>query len=142
MVPELNIQKDVFVFQCCIGCRVSGLLKFKKTNVINGNLEYIPQKSIGSSPKTVLVPLNNIATEIVNKYYNILNTQLVPFISPHKYNESIKLILEMCKITRLVTILDPLTRTEKKVPIHSIASSHMARRTFTNMLKIPVWSHH
>lgn len=130
MVPELNIQKDVFVFQCCIGCRVSDLLKFKKTDIINGNLEYIPQKSIGSSPKTVLVPLNNIATEIVNKYYNILESQLLPFISPHKYNESIKLILEMCKITRLVTILDPLTRTEKKVPIHSIASSHMARRTF------------
>ena len=30
----------------------------------------------------------------------------------------------------MVTILDPLTRTEKKVPINEVATSHMARRTF------------
>ena len=30
----------------------------------------------------------------------------------------------------MVTELDTLTRTEKKVPINEIASSHMARRTF------------
>ena len=128
--PELNIQKDVFVFQCCIGCRVSDLLSFRKTDIINGNIEYIPKKTIGENPKTVVVPLNNMAQEIVAKYDSILEKQLLPFISASKYNEAIKSILEKCKITRMVTILDPLTRTEKKVPIHNIASSHMARRTF------------
>ena len=71
-----------------------------------------------------------MAQEIVAKYDPILEKQLLPFISASKYNEAIKSILEKCEITRMVTILDPLTRTEKKVPIHNIDSSHMARRTF------------
>lgn len=36
----------------------------------------------------------------------------------------------MSGVTYMVTELDTLTRTEKKVPINEIASSHMARRTF------------
>jgi hypothetical protein len=32
--PILNIQKDVFVFQCCVGCRVGDLMKLKKTDII------------------------------------------------------------------------------------------------------------
>ncbi|MDO4736704.1 MAG: tyrosine-type recombinase/integrase [Bacteroidia bacterium] len=129
-IPELNVQKDIFVFQCCIGCRISDLLKLTKNDIINGNIEYIPRKTIGESPRTVVVPLNNMASEIVKKYSSILDNQLLPFISANRYNEAIKSILQICKITRLVTILDPLTRTEKKVPINSIATSHMARRTF------------
>ena len=46
------------------------------------------------------------------------------------YNDNIKLIFEKAGITYLVTELDALTRTEKKVPINEVASSHMARRTF------------
>ena len=105
-------------------------MKLKKTDIINGNVEYIPHKTIKATGKTVIVPLNNIAREIVDKYYHILSGQLLPFSSPQRYNDDIKTILELCDITRMVTVLDPLTRTEKKVPINTIATSHMARRTF------------
>lgn len=128
--PILNIQKDVFVFQCCIGCRVGDLMNLKKTDIINGNIEYIPHKTIKETGKTIIVPLNNMAREIVDKYFDILDKELLPFSSAQKYNEAIKVILEKCEITRMVTILDPLTRTEKKVPINEVATSHMARRTF------------
>ena len=128
--PILNIQKDIFVFQCCVGCRVGDLMKLKKTDIINGNIEYIPHKTIKATGKTVIVPLNNMARELVDKYFNILSDQLLPFSSPQRYNDDIKTILELCDITRMVTVLDPLTRTEKKVPINTIATSHMARRTF------------
>ena len=128
--PILNIQKDIFVFQCCVGCRVGDLMNLKKTDIINGNIEYIPNKTIKEIGKTVVVPLNNMAKGIVDKYFNILNSELLPFSSPQKYNEDIKKILEKCEITRLVSVLDPLTRREKKVPINTIATSHMARRTF------------
>ncbi len=47
-----------------------------------------------------------------------------------RYNDNIKVILELAGIIYLVTVLDTVTRTEKKVPINEIASSHMARRTF------------
>jgi integrase len=105
-------------------------MKLKKADIINGNVEYIPHKTIKATGKTVIVPLNNIAREIVDKYFNILSGQLLPFSSPQRYNDDIKTILELCDITRMVTVLDPLTRTEKTVPINTIATSHMARRTF------------
>lgn len=128
--PVLNILKDIFVFQCCVGCRVGDLVKLKKTDIIDGNIEYIPHKTIRESGKTVIVPLNKMAREIVDKYFNILDSELLPFASPQRYNDAIKQILEKCEITRMVTVLDPLTRSEKKVPINTIATSHMARRTF------------
>ena len=105
-------------------------MNLKKTDIINGNIEYIPHKTIKETGKTIIVPLNNMAREIVDKYFDILDKELLPFSSAQKYNEAIKVILEKCEITRMVTILDPLTRTEKKVPINEVATSHMARRTF------------
>ena len=53
-----------------------------------------------------------------------------PFESSERFNDNIKIIFEKAGGTYLVTELDTLTRTEKKVPINEIASSHMARRTF------------
>ena len=77
-----------------------------------------------------VVPLNAIAMSIVEKYKDVPGDQLLPFISSQNYNENIKTILEKAGITYLVTKLDSATRTESKVPINEIASSHMAHRTF------------
>ena len=128
--PDLAIQRDIFVFQCNVGCRVGDLLRLKKRDVINGAVEYIPTKTIKENARTVVVPLNTIAKEIVNRYAEMPGEQLLPFESSERYNDNIKLIFEKARITYLVTELDALARTEKKVPINEIASSHMARRTF------------
>lgn len=131
---NLEHQRDIFVFQCNIGCRVGDLLDFKKTDVFNGILSFIPDKTIKVNPKTVTVPLNKTAESIVRKYKDRPGDNLLPFIQPQDYNDAIKLILHRAGITRQVVVLDPVTRTEKKVSISSIASSHMARRTFIGNL--------
>ena len=118
------------MFQCNVGCRIGDLLRLKKCDVINGAIEYIPTKTIKENARTVVVPLNTIAKEIVNRYAEMPCEQLLPFESSERYNDNIKLIFEKAGITYMVTELDALTRTEKKVPINEIASSHMARRTF------------
>ena len=41
--PQLAVQRDIFVFQCLIGCRVGDLLKMTKSNLIGGAIEYIPR---------------------------------------------------------------------------------------------------
>lgn len=128
--PHLAVQRDIFVFQCNVGCRIGDLLRLKKCDVINGAIEYIPTKTIKKNARTVVVPLNTIAKEIVNRYAEMPGEQLLPFESSERYNDNIKLIFEKAGITYLVTELDALTRTEKKVPINEIASSHMTRRTF------------
>jgi len=66
--PALETQRDIFIFQCVIGCRVADLYKFTKQNIINGSVEYIARKTKDDRPITVRVPLNSIAREILAKY--------------------------------------------------------------------------
>lgn len=128
--PQLAVQRDIFVFQCNIGCRIGDLMRLKTRDVINGAVEYIPTKTIKDKVDTVAVPLNAIAKEIIDRYAGQPGDKLLPFQSAEKYNRNIKIIFEKAGITYLVTTLNTRTRKEEKVPINTIACSHMARRTF------------
>ena len=132
--PHLDKQRDIFIFQCCIGCRVGDLLRLTREDIINGTLEYIPTKTIEESQKTIVVPLNMTAKEILEKYKDYEGEKLLPFITSQKYNDAIKVIFKKAGITRNVTWLNPLTGKEEKKPINELASSHMARRTFVGNL--------
>ena len=78
----------------------------------------------------MVVPLNSVAQEIVDRYAGLPGDQLLPFDTSEMYNISIKTVFEKSEVTYLVTKLDTVSRTDVKVPINEIASSHMARRTF------------
>lgn len=133
--PQLAVQRDIFIFQCLIGCRVSDLLKMTLENIINEAVEYIPHKTKDERPVVVRVPLNERAKSLIDKYKGADSKgKLFPFISAQKYNDDIKDILRLCGITRLVTVLNPTTSKEEKKPINEVASSHMARRTFVGNL--------
>ena len=132
--PQLAIQRDIFVFQCLIGCRVGDLVKMTKSCIINGAIEYIPRKTKEGRPLTVRVPLNAMALEIVERYKRCEGDKLLPFISEQKYNVSIKRIFKAARLKRLVTVINPTTREEEKKVLYEIASSHLARRTFVGNL--------
>ena len=134
LARELEQQRDVFIFQCSIGCRVSDLLRLTKCDIINGALEYIPAKTINENGRTVVVPLNKTAMAILAKYKDIPGEKLLPFIPSQQYNERIRYVLRAAGINRIVTILNPLTGREEKKPICEVAASHMARRTFIGNL--------
>ncbi|MDR2064693.1 MAG: site-specific integrase [Prevotellaceae bacterium] len=128
--PHLEIQRDIFIFHCCTGCRVSDLINFTKDNLIDGAIEYIPRKTIDEHVKTVRVPLNKVAMRILDKYKDYGSNKLLPFISDVKYNEALKKIFTIAGITRQITIINPRTRKTEQKPLNEIASSHIARRTF------------
>lgn len=132
--PQLAIQRDIFVFQCLIGCRVGDLYKMTKENVINGSIQYIPRKTKDGRPITVEVPLNSIATEILERYKNTDTDKLFPFISEQKYNIAIKAMFLEAGITRKVVVRNPTTGESEIKPINEIASSHLARRCFVGNL--------
>lgn len=133
--PQLAIQRDIFIFQCCIGCRVSDLFKLTENNIINGAVEYIPHKTKGERQNVVRVPLNNRAVALMKKYKDMDSKgRLFPFISPQRYNDDIKDIFRLCGVTRSVTVTDSVTGKEIQRPINEVASSHMARRTFVGNL--------
>ena len=54
--PDLARQRDILVFQCLIGCRVSDLWAMTKSNLVNGAIEYIPRKTKEGRAITVRVP--------------------------------------------------------------------------------------
>lgn len=134
-IPTIKIQRDIFMFQCLIGCRVSDLMKMTPSSIVNGAIEYIPTKTKGEKPQVVRVPLNNRALALVEKYKNAdRKGRLFPFISSQKYNDSIKDVVRICGVDRMVTTLNPVTGEEEQHPIWEMASSHMARRTFIGNL--------
>ena len=127
--PSLSVQRDIFVFQCLIGCRVSDLMRMTKGNIIDGAIEYMPDKTKEERPEVLRVPLNQRAKAILERYEDC-GDPLLPFISPQRYNDAIKDIFTTCGITRIVTVRNPTTGDEERRPINEIASSHLARRTF------------
>lgn len=131
---RLARQRDIFVFHCLIGCRVSDLWAMTKDNVIDGAIEYIPRKTKEGRPITVRVPLNSHAKAILDRYKDNGDNRLFPFVAQQQYNEDIKDMIKLAGIKRMVTVLNPVTRQEEKKHIYEVASSHMARRTFIGNL--------
>ncbi len=131
----VNVVRDMFILQCCIGCRVSDLLRLREADIIEGEVNYIPRKTQGVSGATVKVPLNRRARAIVDKYRGIdKGGRLMPFPRALTYNEVLKRVFTLCGVTRLVTTLNPITGEEEKKPLNEIATSHIARRTFIGNL--------
>ena len=132
---SLAVQRDIFIFHCCIGCRISDLMRLTPANIINDAVEYIASKTKGERPNVIRVPLTQRAKDILVRYKGEDSEgRILPFISSQKYNVAIKKIFKECGITRIVTILNPTTGEEEQRPINEIASSHLARRTFVGNL--------
>ncbi len=126
-------QRDIFIFHCLIGCRVSDLIKLTENHINDGILVYTPHKTkdAGEQQNTARVPLHPKALALIEKYRGVDSKgRLFPFITPQRYNDAIKVIFTMAGITRNVEIRNALTGENEIVPINTIASSHLARRTF------------
>lgn len=49
--PRLERHRDMFIFQCLVGCRVGDLYRLTTDNIRDGFLEYYPRKSRGKSDR-------------------------------------------------------------------------------------------
>lgn len=130
---RLATQRDIFIFQCHVGCRVSDLLRLTESNIVDGVLSYVPRKTKdeAETPTTARVPLSDTAIGLVEKYRGKdRRGRLFPFISAQKYNEAIKEVLTLAGITREVEVRNTKTGEFELRSINELASSHLARRTF------------
>lgn len=128
--PRLGIHRDLFVFHCCVGCRVSDLFSFTRDNIVGKQLHYIARKTKEGRPITIQVPLNSTAQRILEKYKNVRGEHLFPESAYISYNKDIKKMLKEAGIHRHVVVIDQKTRESVSRPIYEVASTHMARRTF------------
>lgn len=138
--PRLAIQRDIFVLQCCLGCRVGDYYRLTSDNIVTsdefplGALECIPEKTSHANVETVTVPLMPLAREILKKYPRKKEETLMPFISTARYNDAIRKAIRLAGITRKAPVRNRATGNMEMRPIYTVASSHMARRVFVGNL--------
>lgn len=141
--PALEAQRDIFIFQCLVGCRVSDLIRLNESNVLSsrdadGNeikvLEYTPIKTKKETSAKPRIPLNQSALSLIAKYKGIdRKGRLFPFISDQKYNIAIKAFMkEMFEKDGILGRMVIMSDESDPKPLYQAAASHLARRTFVN----------
>lgn len=128
----MSIQRDIFIFQCHVGCRVSDLNELTEENITkDGWLQYIQHKLRKDKPIVVRVPLSDTAMEIIERYRGQQpDGRLLPFIHPNDYNRDIHAMVRTAGLDRIVMVQDPKTLATVPKRLWEVASSHLARRTF------------
>lgn len=126
----LTEQRDVFVFQCWTGCRMSDLYNLREWNITpDGYLQYVAQKTKRDNGKTIRVPLSPVALEILQRYTG--HHLMLPFCDPSHYNKYIRRVIAASGIDRQVIAQDHHTGEARAMMLSECASSHLARRTFS-----------
>lgn len=133
---QLELVRDIFVFQCYIGARVSDLEQLTYSNINDGKLTYTPIKTASESTTRPTIKLLPKPLEILAKYKGVgEHDRLFPYIKRERYNELIKVCFEIAGLTRSVSVKDPMHGTPTIKPLNELASSHLARRTFVGILQ-------
>jgi integrase len=131
--------RDIFIFQCYCGARISDLMKLTTNNLHGDILKYVPQKTAKESIKEVVIPLNKKAIQIL-KRYNEPEGYLLPRMSDTEINRTLKTLFKTVGkdrpngLDRPVGHLNPKTEIIEYVPLHELASTHLARRTFAGLM--------
>lgn len=130
--PHLEVQRDILIFHCFVGCRIGDFKKLTPANIVGDMLIYTPHKTKDEAKSfTVRVPLTNHAKALIKKYEGTdTRGRLFPFVTDQRYNDAIKEILTVCEITRKVSVRNPKTGENEMLPLNEICSSHALRRTF------------
>lgn len=130
---RLQKVRDIFVFQCYCGARISDLLSLKIVNLQEGVLRFTPQKTSNKTMTEVEIPLHEKAIEIL-KRHNDTEGYLLPHISDVEINRSLKVLFQEAKLNRPVQHLNPKTGNNEYLPLSELATTHLARRTFSGLM--------
>jgi integrase len=118
--------RNLFIFQCNVGCRFEDLMKLTKGDVKDGIISYLSEKS----RLPVEWPLPEMALEILQFYRDLSGDKLLPVISNQKYNKYLKILGKEAKLERVIECFDKKKGSIVKKPIHDLITTHMARKIF------------
>ncbi len=149
-IPEiLRETRDAFMLQCALGCRVGDFQRLTMDNVAISDegipyVRYLPKKTMKSQSdrKEKKTPLMLYALEIVKRTgfkFDVLRYTA----GDSGYNAKIKKLMKHCGIYRLVNDFDEATDTMKRVPLYTLASTKLARKThvdITNKAQINMYA--
>lgn len=125
LVPHLERQRDIFLFQCRLGLRISDLKKLKPSDIQDGRLSFKAKKGELTNLNLLQIHVPKKALIIWEKYGGNL-----PFISEDKYRKYLK---EACKQAGFTELVDT---SKGRMPKWQAVSTHTARRTCaTNLFR-------
>ena len=137
---SLESTRDAFVLQTAFGCRVGDFQHMSMDNVAASDdnipyIHYLPHKTAGTqdSNSEVVTPITRFAFDIIKRTeFNL--PALKNLYGENGYNARIKGILSICKINRKVPIYDESEKRNVYLPVSSLGSSKLARKTHVDLL--------
>lgn len=150
---DLQTVRDIFVFGCTVGLRVSDLMALKPYNLVKQREEYYLKVRSKKTYVDTVIKLPSYAIEILQKYQpqtlkgRNKQTTLLPSMSTWYFNKQLK------RLARYLTSDEPLIKVRQKKGIQTVVyknrekkqhytmadhiSSHTMRRTaITTMLSL------
>tara|TARA_R110000796_G_scaffold88850_3_gene191804 strand:+ start:11555 stop:12829 length:1275 start_codon:yes stop_codon:yes gene_type:complete len=126
---RLEKVRDLFVFGCATGMRISNYGKINKNDIQDNFIKVRDQKN---NDKVLQIPLNDFSIFILKKY----NYQL-PRISNQKFNDYIKEIFKELDYTQKIKKTMKIGKDiiEQISPLYERITSHTARRSFITIMK-------
>ena len=132
--------RDVFCFCCFTSLRYSDAAKLKKSDVHNGYISVVTQKTSDQ----LRIDLNKYSQAILDKYSEkrLPNHRALPVMSNQKCNDYLKVIGKMVGLDEPITKVHFVgnERVEETKPKYEFLTTHCGRRTFivnALMLGIP-----
>ena len=128
LTGTLELARDFFLFQCFTGLRCSDVVRLHKSDIQNGNIHIVTQKTGVSIDNR----LNNFALAIVEKYSSTPCETLFPYISSSLINIHLRTIGKMAGIDEPVRKVDYRNhkRVEVVVPKWQLMTTHVGRKSF------------
>lgn len=126
---RLDKVRDLFVFACVTGLRVSDILKLKRENVKNDSLIIRVKKT----KEQLIIPLNHHSARILSKYTD--QHSPLPSISSQRLNSNIKEVAALAGIDEKIEIIrfSGSREVRKVVPKYELLSIHNGRKTFATI---------
>ena len=137
---ELQMAKDIFVLNCCIGARISDFFSFTMDKVSVSPegipyIHYIPHKTMKEMETMVEIktPLVRIAYDIVMKTKLDFNQQNANY-TVAVYNRELRKLLKFCGLDRPVSKFNETKGENEYFPLYELASSRLARKTHVDIM--------
>lgn len=137
---ELQMVKDIFVLNCCIGARISDFFSFTMDKVSVSPegipyIHYIPHKTMKEMETMVEIktPLVRIAYDIVMKTKLDFNQQNANYTIA-VYNRELRKLLKFCGLDRPVSKFNETKGENEYFPLYELASSRLARKTHVDIM--------
>lgn len=138
--PELQMAKDIFILNCCIGARIGDFMKFSMDRIAVSPegipfIHYIPHKTMKIMENVVEIktPLIRTAYDIVTRTKFNFNEQQANY-SVAVYNRELRKLLKLCGIDRLVAKFSEDKGDNEYFPLYEVASSRLARKTHVDIM--------